>query len=124
MKMTALGYISICVGILVICYIVLLIVDRHKYNKKLKSCGTYIPFSMIPKPTRIVHYCRDNLENVRYTVGDIFILDKYEYNEFKMKADPVRKYYTALSFGNIVEISEAQIDRLEQVYKIKIREDY
>ena len=121
MKMTTLGYLGICVGVLLVSYIILLIIDRYKYNKKLKSCGTYIPFNMIPKPTKIVHYCTDNFNNIRYATGDIFVLEKYEYNEFKMKADLVVKYYIAFGFGNLVELSPAQIDRLETIYNMKIR---
>lgn len=124
MSFTSLWFFIICISILLVSYIILLAIDRHKYNKKLNSCGNYIPLNMIPKPTRIVHYCRDNLDNIRYNTGDIFILDKYEYNEFKMKADLVRKYYIALSIGKIVELSEAQVDRIETIHNMKIREGY
>ena len=77
---------------------------------------------MIPKPTRVVHYCKDNMNNIRYTTGDIFVLETYEYNEFKMKADLVYKYYIAFEFGKIVELSSAQIDRIETLHNMKIRE--
>lgn len=122
MNITTLKFLCICVGILIVGYLVLLIIDRHKYNKKLNSCGTFIPFNMIPKPSRIIHYCKDNLNNIRYGTGDIFILETYEYNEFKMKADLVYKYYIAFETGAIVELTKAQIDRIETINNMKIRE--
>lgn len=122
MNFNALSFLGVCVVILVVSYAILLVVDRYKYNKKLNSCGNYIPFNMIPKPTRIIHYCRDNMDNIRYTKGDIFVLQTYEHNEFKMKADLVYKYYIAFEFDKIVELSSAQIDRIETIHNLKIRE--
>ena len=119
--MTTYKYLLICGLILIIGFFIILTVDRYKYNKKLNSCGNWIPLNMIPQPTRIIHYCND-LKNIRYIRGDILVLDTYEYNEFKMKADLVRKYYIAFSSSEPVELHPAQIDRIETLYKMKIRE--
>ena len=116
-------FISICIGVLIITYLILLTIDKNRYNKKLDSCGNYIPFNMIPTPTKIIHYCKD-FENIRYNAGDIFVVSDYEYNEFKMKADLVYKYYIALESGNIVELSKDKINRIEIIYNMKIRDGY
>lgn len=116
-------FLILCMIIIIASFVITIIIDRIRYNKKLNADEPFIPLSMIPELTRTIHCC-NNFENIRYNTGDIFELEEYVYNSFKMKADKVVTYHVALGIGKIVKLTDAQVYRLEHIYNMKIREDH